>query len=157
MKLKQTQLRTTEEFEDKIFSNKENRYKLYGVFYPSNGHLPYVVEVTYQAVLPNGTEYNITIYDGYCTIVKMRRWETTRSYPKTKRENFEEILYNCACGNLHCRAVYNNLGHSMVCGSTEETLGGQSQVELHIFLQPLWILVRSDHSCVYHTPVDVVF
>ena len=61
-----------EEFEDKTFSNKGNRYKLYDVFYPPNGHLPYAVEVTYQAVLPNGTEYNITIYDGYCTIAKWR-------------------------------------------------------------------------------------
>ena len=61
-----------EEFEEKTFSNKGNRYKLYDVFYPPNGHLPYAVEVTYQAVLPNGTEYNITIYDGYCTIAKWR-------------------------------------------------------------------------------------
>ena len=50
-----------EEFEEKTFSNKGNRYKLYDLFYPPNGHLPYAVEVTYQAVLPNGTEYNITI------------------------------------------------------------------------------------------------
>ena len=61
-----------EEFEEKTFSNKGNRYKLYDVFYPSNGHLPYAVEVTYQAVLPNGTEYKITIYDGYCTIANWR-------------------------------------------------------------------------------------
>ena len=50
-----------EEFEEKTFSNKGNRCKLYGVFYPSNRHLPYVVDVTYQAVLPNGTEYDITL------------------------------------------------------------------------------------------------
>ena len=61
-----------EEFEDKTFRNKGNRYKLYDVFYPPNGHLPYAVEVTYQAVLPNGREYNITIYDGHCTIAKWR-------------------------------------------------------------------------------------
>ena len=63
-----------EEFEGKTFriANKGNRYKLYDVFYPSNGNLPYAVDVTYQAVLPNGTEYNITIYDGYCTITKWR-------------------------------------------------------------------------------------
>ena len=61
-----------EEFEEKTFNNKGNRYKLYDVFYPPNGHLPYAIEVTYQAVLPNGTEYKITIYDGHCTIAKWR-------------------------------------------------------------------------------------
>ena len=61
-----------EEFEEKTFSNKGNRYKLYDVFYPPNGHLPYAVEVTYQAVLLNGTEYDITISDGFCTIAKWR-------------------------------------------------------------------------------------
>ena len=61
-----------EEFEEKTFSNKGNRYKLYDVFYPSNGHLPYAVEVTYRAVLPNGTEYNITNLDGSCTIIPWR-------------------------------------------------------------------------------------
>ena len=63
-----------EEFEGKTFgiTNKGNRYKLYDVFYPSNGNLPYAVEVTYRAVLPNGAEYKITIYDGYCTIAKWR-------------------------------------------------------------------------------------
>ena len=61
-----------EEFEEKTFSNKGNRFKLYDVFYPSNEHLPYAVEVTYQAVLPNGTEYKITISDDFCTIAKWR-------------------------------------------------------------------------------------
>ena len=61
-----------EDFENKTFSNKENRYKLYEVFYPPNRHLPYAVELTYQAMLLNGTEINITSSDDFCSIVHWR-------------------------------------------------------------------------------------
>ena len=61
-----------EDFELETFSNKENRYKLYDVFYPPNGHLPYAVELTYQTTLLNGTEHNITSSDDFCAIVHWR-------------------------------------------------------------------------------------
>ena len=48
-----------EEFEKKTFlNNTQNRNKLFQVFYPQNEHSPYAVDVTYQTVLPNGTELN---------------------------------------------------------------------------------------------------
>ena len=46
-------------FEESFINLTENRYKLYKVFYSPNGHLPYALEVVYQAVLPNGTECDI--------------------------------------------------------------------------------------------------
>ena len=49
------------DFEEQTFgNNSENRVKLYRTFYPPNDHLPYSVEVTYQAALPNGTRVNIS-------------------------------------------------------------------------------------------------
>ena len=49
------------DFEEQTFgNNSENRVKLYQAFYPPNDHLPYSVVVTYQAVLPNGTNVNIS-------------------------------------------------------------------------------------------------
>ena len=49
------------DFEEQTFGNSsENRVMLYQVFYPPNGHLPYSVVVSYQAVLPNGTRVNIS-------------------------------------------------------------------------------------------------
>ena len=49
------------DFEEQTFgNNSENRLKLYKAFYPPNDHLPYSVEVTYQAVFPNGTTDNIS-------------------------------------------------------------------------------------------------
>ena len=49
------------DFEEQTFgNNSENRLKLYQAFYPPNDHLPYSVVVSYQAVLPNGTQVNIS-------------------------------------------------------------------------------------------------
>ena len=49
------------EFEEQTFgNNNENRLKLYQAFYPPNDHLPHSVVVSYQAVLPNGTQVNIS-------------------------------------------------------------------------------------------------
>ena len=62
-----------EEFEKKTFLyNPQNRNKLFQVFYPQNEHSPYAVDITYQTVLPNGTELNITFEDNTkpCTIIK---------------------------------------------------------------------------------------
>ena len=63
-----------EEFERKTFlNNTQNRNKLFQVFYPQNEHSPYAVEITYQTVLPNGTELNITLEgNSNCTIIKWR-------------------------------------------------------------------------------------
>ena len=61
-----------EEFERKTFlNNTQNRNKLFQIFYPQNEHSPYAVDVTYQTVLPNGTESNMTM-EGYCTVIKWR-------------------------------------------------------------------------------------
>ena len=62
-----------EEFEKKTFlNNTQNRYKLYQVFYPQNGHLPYGVDVVYETLLPNKTVLNITYEDFECTTTKWR-------------------------------------------------------------------------------------
>ena len=55
------------EFEQKTFiNNTENRYKLYKIFYPPNGHLPFSVDVSYQSVLSNGTTVIILTHrDGH--------------------------------------------------------------------------------------------
>ena len=55
------------EFEQKTFMNNTgNRYKLYKIFYPPNGHLPFSVDVSYQSVLSNGTKAIILTHrDGH--------------------------------------------------------------------------------------------
>ena len=63
-----------QEFEKKTFlNNTQNKNKLFQVFYPRNEHSPYAVDITYQTILPNGTESKITL-EGltYCTIIKWR-------------------------------------------------------------------------------------
>ena len=63
-----------QEFEKKTFlNNTQNRNRLFQVFYPQNEHSPYAVDVTYQTVLPNGTDSNITL-EGLtnCVIIKWR-------------------------------------------------------------------------------------
>ena len=63
-----------QEFEKTTFlNNTQNKNKLFQVFYPQNEHSPYAVVVTYQTVLPNGTEANITL-EGltFCTIIKTK-------------------------------------------------------------------------------------
>ena len=62
-----------EEFEKKTFLNHtQNRNKLFQVFYPQNEHSPYAVDITYQTLLPNGTELSIKPENNNkpCTIVK---------------------------------------------------------------------------------------
>ena len=62
-----------QEFEKKTFlNNTQNRYKLYQVFYPQNGHSPYGVDVVYETLLPNKTVLNITFEDFECTTTKWR-------------------------------------------------------------------------------------
>ena len=62
-----------QEFEKKVFiDNTQNRYKLYQVFYPRNGHLPYGVDVVYETLLPNKTVLNITYRDFACTTTNWR-------------------------------------------------------------------------------------
>ena len=70
-----------EEFEKTTFlNNTQNKNKLFQVFYPQNEHSPYAVDVTYQTVLPNGTESNITL-EGLtnCTIIKWR-WVSSPAF-----------------------------------------------------------------------------
>ena len=50
------------DFEEQIFgNNSKNRLKLYQAFYPTNSRSSYSVIVTYQAVLSNGTQFNISV------------------------------------------------------------------------------------------------
>ena len=62
-----------EEFEKRTFlNNTQNRNKLYHIFYPQNEHSPYAVDITYQTLLPNGTELSIKPENNTkpCTIIK---------------------------------------------------------------------------------------
>ena len=48
-------------FEEETFPERsDNVLKLHSTFFPPNSHLPYSVIVTYQALLPNGSLYNVT-------------------------------------------------------------------------------------------------
>ena len=83
-----------EEFEKKTFlSNTLNRNKLFQVFYPQNEHSPYAVDITYQTVLPNGTESNITL-EGltYCTIIKWR-WVSSPVFLFARPEYLNAIAF----------------------------------------------------------------
>ena len=83
-----------QEFEKKTFlNNTQNRNKLFQVFYPQNEHSPYSVEVTYQTVLPNGTESNITL-EGltYCTIIKWR-WVSSPILLFTEPELLNVVVF----------------------------------------------------------------
>ena len=55
-----------------FLNNTQNKYKLYQVFYPQNGHLPYAVDVVYETLLPNKTVLNLTHEDFKCTTTKWR-------------------------------------------------------------------------------------
>ena len=46
--------------EDTFPERSDNVLKLHNTFFPQNSHLPYSVIVTYQALLPNGSLYNVT-------------------------------------------------------------------------------------------------
>ena len=62
-----------QEFEKKTFlNNAQNRYKLYQVFFPQNGHLPYDVDVVYETLLPNKNVVNISFEDFKCTTTNWR-------------------------------------------------------------------------------------
>ena len=62
-----------QEFERKVFiTNTQNRFKLYQVFFPQNGHLPYDVDVVYETLLPNKSIVNITFGDFECTTIKLK-------------------------------------------------------------------------------------
>ena len=83
-----------EEFEKKTFlNNTQNRNKLFQVFYPQNEHSPYAVDVTYQTVLPNGTESKITL-EGlkFCTIIKWR-WVSSPIFLFTKPELLNVVVF----------------------------------------------------------------
>ena len=81
-----------EEFEKKTFLNHtQNRNKLFQVFYPQNEHSPYVVEITYQTVLPNGTVLNITLEDD-CTIIKWR-WISSLLFMLPKPEHINTAVF----------------------------------------------------------------
>ena len=76
------------EFEKKTFiDNEDNTYRLYKVFYPPNGHLPYSVEVTYQTVLPNGTQVDI-ITQG----VEVWIWLSSPIFLQTSPQNLNGII-----------------------------------------------------------------
>ena len=76
------------EFEKKTFmDNEDNTHKLYKVFYPPNGHLPYSVEVTYQTVLPNGTQVNI-ITQG----IKVWIWLSSPIFLQIRPENLNKVI-----------------------------------------------------------------
>ena len=48
-------------FEEETFPERsDNVLKLHNTFFPPNSHLPYSVIVTYQALLSNGSLYNVT-------------------------------------------------------------------------------------------------
>ena len=77
------------EVEKKTFgSNTANTHKLYKVFCPPNGHLPYSVEVTYQTVLPNGTQVNI-ITQG----VEVWIWLSSPIFLHTRPENINCCIF----------------------------------------------------------------
>ena len=81
-----------QEFEKKTFlNNTQNRNKLFQVFYPQNKHSPYAVDVTYQTVLPNGTEANIT-QEGYCTIIKWR-WNSSPVFLYIRTEYLNSMVF----------------------------------------------------------------
>ena len=81
-----------QEFEKKTFlNNTQNRYKLFHIFYPQNKHSPYAVDVTYQTVLPNGTESNITL-EGYCTITKWR-WNSSPVFLYIRPEYLNSMVF----------------------------------------------------------------
>ena len=46
--------------EETFPERSDNVLKLHNTFFPLNSHLPYSVIVTYQALLPNGSLYNVT-------------------------------------------------------------------------------------------------
>ena len=61
------------EFLKETFNNSsENRYNLYQAIYPQNGHLSYVLYITYWVLSPNGTKSKVKIKDSICTIVQWR-------------------------------------------------------------------------------------
>ena len=81
-----------QEFEKKTFlNNTPNRNKLFQVFYPQNKHSPYAVDVTYQTVLPNGTESNITL-KGYCAIIKWR-WNSSPVFLYIRTEYLNSMVF----------------------------------------------------------------
>ena len=85
---------TYEEFEKKTFlNNTQNKNKLFQTFYPQSKHSPYAVDVTYQTVLPNGTESNITL-EGLtsCTIIKWR-WVTSPVLLFAKPEHLNVLVF----------------------------------------------------------------
>ena len=63
-----------EEFLKETFLNNssENRYNLYQAIYPQNGHLSYVIHITYWEILPNGTESKVMVKDSVCPFVQWR-------------------------------------------------------------------------------------
>ena len=77
------------EFEKKTFViNTSNVHILYEVFYPPNGHLPYSVEVTYQTVLPNGTQVNI-ITQG----VEVWIWMSSSLFLQGRPEHLNRVIF----------------------------------------------------------------
>ena len=74
------------EFEKKTFD--DNTPKLYEVFYPPNGHEPYSVEVTYQTVLPNGTQMNI-ITEG----VEVWIWMSSAIFLQARPETLNRVIF----------------------------------------------------------------
>ena len=62
-----------EQFLKEIFNNKsENRYNLYQAIYPQNGHLSYVVHITYWVLPPNGTKSKVTLNDSICPFIEWK-------------------------------------------------------------------------------------
>ena len=77
------------EVEKKTFGNNAaNTHKLYKVFYPPNGHLPYSVEVTYQTVLPNGTQMDI-ITQG----VKVWIWVSSPIFLHASPKDLNRVIF----------------------------------------------------------------
>ena len=66
-----------DQFLKETFNNSsENRYNLYQAIYPQNGHLSYVVHITYWVLTPNGTKSIVTVKDSICNITE---WKWTSS------------------------------------------------------------------------------
>ena len=62
-----------EQFLKETFNNSsENRYNLYQAIYPQNGHLSYVVYITYWVHPPNGTKSKVTVKDSICPFIEWR-------------------------------------------------------------------------------------
>ena len=62
-----------EQFLKKTFNNSsENKYNLYQAIYPQNGHLSYVLYITYWVLTPNGTKSKVIVKDSICNIVEWR-------------------------------------------------------------------------------------